>query len=194
MSDTAAEIAVTVLVEGPSDVAAVVALAARAGFDVRRCGVSVISMGGVTNIRRELRRVRRDRRHAAVAGLCDAGEVEVVQRALRHEGMPSSSRADMAAHGFFVCERDLEDELLRVLGVEWMERVLQEEGELTAFRLFQQQPAQRARSTHEQLHRFSGTRSGRKIRLAAVMVSALDTDESPEPLARLLELVQRHAK
>jgi len=75
-----------------------------------------------------------------------------------------------------------------------MERVLQEEGELTAFRLFQQQPAQRARSTHEQLHRFIGTRSGRKIRLAAVMVSALDTDESPEPLARLLELVQRHAK
>ena len=88
--------------------------------------------------------------------------------------------------GFCVCVQDLEDELMRALGTEAVERVLEGEGELDAFRTFQQQPAWRGRSTHEQLRRFFGTYSGRKIRSAPLLVDALDLNDVPRPLDRVL--------
>ncbi len=70
----------TVLVEGESDARAVEALARRAGLD----GASyvVVAMGGVTNVGRHLRELVGQRPDPLVAGLCDAGEVDVVARAL----------------------------------------------------------------------------------------------------------------
>jgi hypothetical protein len=88
--------------------------------------------------------------------------------------------------GFYVCVEDLEDELIRALGVEAVERVLESEGELDAFRTFQRQPAWRERSHAEQLRRFFGTYSGRKIRSAPLLVDALDLDDVPRPLDRVL--------
>jgi hypothetical protein len=67
-----------------------------------------------------------------------------------------------------------------------VEQVVEAQGELGSFRTFQRQPAQRERSVHEQLHRFMGTRSGRKSRYARVLVDALDLANVPEPLDRLL--------
>jgi hypothetical protein len=88
--------------------------------------------------------------------------------------------------GFYVCVTDLEDELIRAAGTVTVERIIQAQGELRSFRIFQQQPAQRQRSTAEQLHRFLGTRSGRKSQYARLLAAALDPARIPRPLDRVL--------
>ena len=55
-----------------------------------------------------------------------------------------------------------------------MERIIEAQGELGSLRTLQQQPAQQGRSTEEHLHRFMGTRSGRKSHYARLLVGALD--------------------
>jgi hypothetical protein len=93
----------------------------------------------------------------------------------------------MEAHGFFVCCRDLEDELIRALGTDAVLAVVEANGELRAFRTMQSQPAQRGHTVEEQLHRFIGTKSGRKARYARALVEALDLAHVPAPLSRLLD-------
>jgi hypothetical protein len=88
--------------------------------------------------------------------------------------------------GFYVCVADLEDELIRSLGAASVEQVVDAQGELASFRTFQKQPAQQGRTTEEQLRRFMGTRSGRKIQYGALLVDALDLSQVPRPLDRLL--------
>ena len=51
----------------------------------------------------------------------------------------------MEALGFFVCEADLEDELIRALGPDAVEAVVEAHGELGSFRTLQKQPAWRGR-------------------------------------------------
>ena len=122
-----------------------------------------------------------------MAGLCDEGEEGDFRRALERAGLGSDlTRADMERLGFYVCVADLEDELIRALGVPAVERVLDTQGELASFRTFQQQPAWRGRPTEQQLRRFLGTLSGRKIQSAAVLVGALDLTRVPRPLDLLL--------
>jgi hypothetical protein len=88
--------------------------------------------------------------------------------------------------GFYVCVADLEDELIRSLGAAAVERVIDAQGDLESFRTFQKQPAWRGRTNEEQLRRFLGTRGGRKIQSAAMLVDALDLAQVPRPLDRLL--------
>ena len=71
-----------------------------------------------------------------------------------------------------MCEEDLEDELIRALGTAAVVEVGEREGELGQRHTFQQQPFQRARSLHDQVHRFAGTKSGRKVRRAAALAAA----------------------
>ena len=85
-----------------------------------------------------------------------------------------------------MCDADLEDELIRALGVAAVEQVVAEQGELTSFRTLQKQPAQRGRSVEAQLRRFMGSRGGRKIRYVPLLVEALDLARVPRPLDRLL--------
>jgi hypothetical protein len=92
----------------------------------------------------------------------------------------------MEALGFYVCAADLEDELIRCLGAAGVEQVVEAQGELGSFRTFQQQPAWRARRSQEQLRRFIGTHSGRKIRYAQLLVDALELTSVPRPLDRVL--------
>ena len=88
--------------------------------------------------------------------------------------------------GFYVCDADLEDELIRALGPSCVEDVIAEQGELRAFRTFQQQPAQRGRAIDAQLRRFMGTHSGRKLKYGRLLVAALDLGRVPRPLALVL--------
>ena len=120
-------------------------------------------------------------RRVTVAGLCDAAEERFFRRARGNEGYAATTRGEMAGQGFFVCDPDLEGERLTALGVETVERVLRREGERELFTRFQQQPAQRRHPTLAQMHRFTGTRSGRKVRLAAAMAQALEPDDVPRP-------------
>jgi hypothetical protein len=176
-----------VLVEGISDQVALEALAARRGRDLAAEGVAVVPMGGARNIRRFLERFGPRGLNRRLAGLCDAGEEADVRRGLERAGLGANlGRADMEALGFYVCVADLEDELIRCLGAACVEEVVEAQGELGSFRTFQQQPAWRGRSSQEQLRRFIGTHSGRKIRYARLLVDALELSSVPRPLDRVL--------
>ena len=169
-----------VLVEGVSDQLAVEALAARRGRDLAAEGVAVVPIGGAGNIRRFLELLVPQ--GIRLAGLCDADEERDFRLAVERAGLGS----ELARAGFYVCDADLEDELIRCLGAARVERIVEAEGELARFRTFQNQPAQRARSIEAQLRRFMGTRGGRKIQYAPVLVGALDLAHVPRPLDGVL--------
>jgi hypothetical protein len=177
-----------VLVEGMSDRAALEALAERRGRDLAAEGVAIVPMGGAHAIGRFLDRFGpRGGLGVRLAGLCDAAEAPHVQRALERAGLGrSSTRGELEELGFFVCDADLEDELIAALGADGVERALESQGELPAFRSFQQQPAWRGRAREAQLRRFLGTRSGRKVQSGALLVGALELDRIPRPLDGVL--------
>jgi hypothetical protein len=176
-----------VLVEGISDQVALQAIAERRGRDLAAEGIAVVPMGGARNIRRFLELFGPQGLNLRLAGLCDAREEGDFRRALERAGLGSSlSRADMESLGFYACVADLEDELIRCLGAACVEQVVEAQGELGSFRTFQQQPAWQGRSSQEQLRRFIGTHSGRKVRYARLLVDALDLTNVPRPLDRVL--------
>jgi hypothetical protein len=177
-----------ILVEGASDEAAVRTLAARRRLDLDGAGVTVAVMGGAHAIGRFLREHGPSGAGRHVAGLCDVGEERQFRRALERDGWGDDlDRAGLEALGFFVCELDLEDELIRALGTERVLGVVESEGELDSFRTFQKQPAQLDRPVDRQLRRFIGTRSGRKIRYGSLLVDALDLSRVPRPLGAVVD-------
>ncbi|MEV7386429.1 MULTISPECIES: TOPRIM nucleotidyl transferase/hydrolase domain-containing protein [unclassified Streptomyces] len=169
---------VVVLVEGPSDVAAVGALAERRGRDLAGDGVCVLSMGGAMNIGRFARLLGPPGLGLRLTGLCDERERRYYDRGLE--------RAGAAQHGFFVCAADLEDELIRALGPDRVAELIRAEGDERPLRTFLNQPAQQGRTAQQQLRRFFGTTAGRKIHYGRVLVEALDPDRVPAPLDGLL--------
>lgn len=176
-----------VLVEGESDRVALAALAVRRGRDLAADGVEIVPMGGVTNIGRFLDRYGPAGLDLRLAGLCDAGEEQVVARGLARAGLGRDlDRAGLAALGFGVCVADLEDELIRAHGVAGTERVVEAAGELPSLGRMRRQPAQLGRRPEEQLRRFFGTRSGRKAVYARLLVDALPLDRVPAPLDAVL--------
>ena len=176
-----------ILVEGMSDRSALDALAERRGRLLEAEGVSIVPMGGATNIGHFLERFGPRGLNVKLAGLCDAAEERYFRRGLERAGLGTNlSRSDMEALGFYVCVEDLEDELIRSLGADCVEQTIHDQGELGSFRLLQQQPAQQGRILEAQLHRFMGSRSGRKSRYARLLVSALDPGQVPRSLERTL--------
>jgi len=176
-----------ILVEGISDQAALVALAARRGRNLADEGVFVVPMGGATNIGSFLGLFGPHGLNARLAGLCDEAEEPDFRRGLARAGLrPALARADLERLGFYVCVADLEDEMIRALGAAAVERLIAAEGELGSFRTFCRQPAQRDRNRERQLRRFMGTRSGRKARYGRVLAEALDLSRVPRPLDRVL--------
>jgi hypothetical protein len=181
-----------VFVEGDSDKAALEALAERLGRDLVLEGVAILSMGGASSIGNFLcDTLATVSPGTTLAGLCDEAEAAQFCRALEAAGFGSDlSVSDMEAFGFFVCSRDLEDELIRSLGLAAIEGILAEQGELRKFRKFQNQPQWRGKPLDDQFHRFSGIRSGRKVRYGRVLVGALDLSRVPRPLEGVLAYIK----
>jgi len=159
-----------VLVEGITDRIAVEAVAAKLGRDLDAEGVQVVPIGGAQAIRRACLEHEGER----VVGLCDAGEERWFRRVL--------------ADATYVCVENLEDELIRALGVARVEEVLAAEGDLETFRNFQNQPAWRGRSTESQLLRWMHN-GDRHHRYPPLLISALEPERLPRPLVGLLEHV-----
>ncbi|PSL04584.1 hypothetical protein CLV30_10547 [Haloactinopolyspora alba] len=188
------DLAVTtvVLVEGESDRSALESLAARRGRDLAGDGVAVVAMGGATNVGHYLRHFGPAGRGLEVAGLYDEAEERFFRNGLASAGLGDvSTRGELEALGFFVCVRDLEDELIRAVGVATVLELVADEGELSSFRVLQNQPAHRGRNTHDQLRRFIGTRAGRKIRYGRLLAEAVDLDRVPASLDGVLEQLPR---
>jgi hypothetical protein len=158
-----------VLVEGITDKAALEAVARRLELDL--AGVAIVPIGGAQAIRR----AALEHEGQQVVGLCDAAEERWFRRVL--------------GDATFVCVRDLEDELLRALGVERAERVIESQADLQTFRNFQNQPAWRGRPVEAQLLRWLRSSDNRSNRYPPLLVAALEPDEIPAPLAGVLAAV-----
>jgi hypothetical protein len=183
-----AEPRTVVLVEGQTDQAVLRTLARRLGRDLDAEGVHIFAIGGAMNIRKALQFVG-GRPGVRLAGLCDENEASWFQRALEDAGFGQNlSREDLERLGFFVCLRDLEEELIRARGVEAIEEILARHDELASFQTLQRQPAWRGRPAEEQLHRFLGSQS-RRLPATTWIAGAVDIDRIPRPLAALLEYV-----
>ncbi|WP_425840946.1 hypothetical protein [Microbacterium sp. PA5] len=152
-----------ILVEGASDAAALEVIARRLRMPTPR----ILAVGGSKGAHRAVDSLPGER----IVGLVDAQE-----------------RTDFARviEVVFVCDPDLEAELVRALGTDAVEAVIAQQGELESFRRLQRQPAQRLRSTEAQLARFFGGRSGNKARYARLLAEALPLDRIPAPLAGIL--------
>lgn len=124
-------------------------------------------MNGASGARRAVAQLRAKR----ILGLVDASERAQFETVMDH---------------VFVCQPDLEGELIRALGVGAVEAVIAGQGELESFRRLQNQPAQRGRPNEAQLARFFGGRSGNKLRYAALLAAAVPLDRVPQPLSALI--------
>ncbi len=156
-----------ILVEGESDLIALETLAGRLGIT----RPTVLVVGGSKGARRAAAAVLDGER---MLGLVDAPERRDV------EGVVGAA---------VVCDPDLEAEFGRALGVDGVEAVIAEQGELESFRSLQRQPAQRDQPVERQLARFFGGRSGNKRRYVRLLAEAVPLDRIPPPLAALLAAV-----
>ncbi|EAP97532.1 hypothetical protein JNB_18718 [Janibacter sp. HTCC2649] len=201
MADDVDSPAIWVLLEGTSDVAAVRALRARRGVepDAERC--VLVDMGGATNIRRHLVAAAETEPRPRVIGLCDEKEAPYFVRALTayrkvvHGPEGPTPAADVSVStlpdfGFQICHRDLEDELMRALGVDATLAVLADLELDATFAAFTRQLAWQGRPVLDQLRRFVGTTSGRKELLGGALAAALDESATPAPLAALLDSME----
>lgn len=180
-----------VLVEGVSDQIAVEAAATARGRDLDAERVVVVPIGGAHAIGGFLVRHGMPASGVRLAGLCDVGEERVFRRGLAAAGVGEPrTRADLERLGFHVCVDDLEDELIRAVGVAGVEAVFDARGDLGSFRSMQGQPAWRGREPAVQVRRFLGSGARRKSRYARLLVEvAVARDVLPRPLDALLAAV-----
>lgn len=191
---------VAILVEGESDLGAVQAMARRRGLDLAARRIVVVPMGGASGISRFVEALGPRGLGLRLAGLFDEAEIGYVRRALERVGWfprylgsrqdlfeDEPARAALAAVGFHACVADLEDELIRALGAEVVLDVVTAEGELNRFTALAQQPDHRDEPVEAQLHRFLGTRSGRKIHYPPRLVEALPAGAEPGCLTGVLD-------
>jgi hypothetical protein len=176
-----------VLVEGDSDGVALQTLAERRGRDLAAEGIDVVAMGGITNTRAFALRYGPRGLDVPLLGLYDAPEEAKLRNGLAQAGMYAALDPDgLTALGFSRCWVDLEDEVIRALGADAVEAVIEAAGEARSLRLLAGMPAQHGRPREAVLRRFLGVRSGRKARYARLLVEALELDRAPEPLAAVL--------
>jgi hypothetical protein len=160
-----------VLVEGITDRIALEAVAEKLGLDLEGSGIEIVPIGGAQAIRRAFAQ----HRGKHVVGLCDAQEERWFRRVL--------------GDATYVCVADLEDELIHALGAARVAEVLAGEGDLATFRSFQNQPAWRGRPVDAQLRRWLQASDGRGKRYPPLLLSPLEPDEIPAPLAGVLAAV-----
>lgn len=182
-----------VLVEGISDQIAVETLARLQGRDLQGEGVAVVPIGGAQAVSAYLARFGPTGDAVRVSGLTDAAEEPHFRDALARAGYPElHTRGELEREGFFVCDRDLEDELIRAVGPDVIETVLADQGDLGSFRTLQKQPAWRGAPFDAQLRRFLSAGARRKLRYASLFVHALPLDRQPLPLQGVLHRAEVH--
>jgi len=177
-----------VLVEGISDHIALETAAVGRGWDLEAERVVIVPIGGAHAIGRVMTRLGPLRTRVRLAGLCDLHEAEIFRRALAGTNVGSPrTHTDPERLGCYVCVDDLEDELIRAVGMVGVETLFDAQGDLGAFRSLQRQPAWRGRQPEAQMRRFLGSGSRRKLRYARLLVeTAVGQDALPRPLDALL--------
>lgn len=167
---------VILLVEGVSDQIVVETLAARRGIDVHGERVVVVPAGGAHALPTCAHKLAALSDDVEVLGLCDVGEAALV----------ANVAADIR---FFICDEDLEDEMIRAVGIERAERLFDTQGDLRAFRTLQKQQVWAGRPVDAQMRRFLGSGAKRKSRYARLFSEIIEPHEFPEPLDGLLSAI-----
>lgn len=183
------ELRKAILVEGTSDALAVSEFARRHGRDLEAEGIGVLTLGGGGGLAARLTELGPHGRNVPLLGLCDADHEQRWARWLEAAGLGTHpDRTSMERAGFFVCDPDLEGELIRSLGIDRVMHVLAEDGEAFAWQTFLRQPAQlqRAKSDEDRLRRFFSSQSRRKTKYPRLLVEA---GSKPRPLVELLARV-----
>jgi hypothetical protein len=176
-----------VIVEGETDRLALTTAARRVGRDLEAERILVAPIGGAHAIARFLTELRREQVDVEIAGLCDQAEEGIFRSALERAGYGRElSRNEMERLGFFVCEADLEDELIRAIGTEAIPRLTELQGDARAWLTFRGQPAWQARPMDQQFRRFIRSVSDRNARYIRALVDGLEPERLPPPLRRLL--------
>ena len=157
--------------EGISDRIALEAVAAKLGLELGSQGIEIVPIGGAQAVARVAATYEGER----LAGLCDAPEERWFRQVL--------------GEATYVCVENLEDELIRALGVSRAEEVLAAHGDLETFRSFQDQPAWRGRPVEAQLRRWFHAADRRATRYPPLLIAALEPSEIPAPLAGVLAAV-----
>lgn len=184
-------IRVAVLVEGESDRLAVETLAIRLGQDLSADGVEIVVMNGVTNTRTIAGELLRAAPAITLAGLYDAPEADKVRGGLVGAGVVTEVEiSGLRDAGFFACTVDLEDELIRAVGLDGVEAVIDSEGETHSLRLLAGMPAQQGWSRDAVIRRFLTSQAGRKARYARRLSEEVDLDHAPSPIVDLLAHVR----
>lgn len=176
-----------IIVEGISDQIAVETLGLRQGRDLDAEGVVVLPVGGAQAALPYLREYGPRGQQLGLAGLCDEDAAETMRRGLRLAGVGEpTTTAEMAALGFHVCTRDLEDELIRALGTDKVEAAIEAQGDLASVQAFLKQPDWKGRNRASQLHRFFRSQGRRNKRYARVLLETVEPDHAPWPLRAVL--------
>jgi hypothetical protein len=173
-----------VLVEGLSDLFALVAVANTLGRNLNAEGIAIVSMEGASGIETFVKLLGPAGFQLKLAGLCDADKESHWTDTLHTAGLCTDpTRAALGDAGYFVCSPDLEGELLAALGARAVVGIIEEQEEKAAFDRFALQPAQRTKNLEDQLHAFLGKR---KVRYAPLLAERLGRGEIPAPLTGVL--------
>ncbi|GIJ79825.1 TOPRIM nucleotidyl transferase/hydrolase domain-containing protein [Micromonospora phaseoli] len=180
--------AAVVLVEGISDQIALETTAGVYGRSLPAARIVIVPIGGAHAVGRFLTWLGPRGAGVRLAGLCDLAEEEIFRRGLEAARVGSPrTRTDMEHLGFHVCHRDLEDELIRAVGIAGVEALFDRQGDLRSFRSFQSQPAWRGRDVDGQIWRFLRSSSRRNLRYARLLVeAAAERGTLPRPLDAVL--------
>ncbi len=164
-----------IFVEGTSDEVAVHTAATRAAVDLVDGGVVVLPIGGAHAVRRFADELAAPGRR--LLGLVDHAEAPLFVEAL-------------GADATFVCEPDLEFELVRSLPQDDFAQLLANQGDLRAFSTFRKQPAWEGQAFDDQLHRWLRSVSGRSQHYAELLVRQCPVDRIPTALTELVAHLQ----
>ena len=171
----AVDATVVVLVEGISDQIAVDAMLARSDRGLDDLVVAV-PIGGAQAVDKALARFS-ERDDLMVLGLCDYAEANFFAKAFEAHGLDGN---------YFVCNPDLEAELIAAFEPAELEAIIEAQGELKSLRIMQKQAAWRDRRFGEQAHRWIRARALRSSRYASVLIATADEDRLPKPLRELV--------
>jgi predicted ATPase len=143
-----------VFVEGITDYQAVRAVAAKLGRNLDAEGVAVVALDGAASLATFLQIMGPYGLDLPVCGICDVDYEADWCSDLTAVGLTVASRQDLNALGFYVSDRDLEDELLTAIGTTAAQMVFANEGATARFQSYAQQPANQGKTLHDQIRGF----------------------------------------
>jgi hypothetical protein len=175
-----------VLVEGITDYQALRLIAKTLARHLDAEGIAVLPLDGGGGLKTYLQLFGPAGLDLPVAGLCDADYEQDWRDKLTDAGLAAASREDMETLGFFVSDRDLEDELITTLGTTNTQVVIANDGGATAFQQFAVAPEQQRVVLHDQLRAFV---QKKKARWTPQLAAAVTSGAIPASIQRLLDHV-----